>query len=208
MTLRTIALLGALFLAVPALAQDKGIAHNMPNERDGLRPVPINATWVVRKADNYPNKRIYRRYSFTQEMDLPNVMLLTCPRDPSNMVHMSFEMRRVGDLKRVFPSGFDDFEARFLVGGNSFSLKGEVIETELFFDRTPERWQEFDKVLYSDEFKLRFGGTETKATVIYKVIPEFTKALPEILQTMKAGSVTFYTTDQAMRECRKYRGEV
>jgi hypothetical protein len=184
------------------------LGRNTPDEPDGLRPVPINATWVVRKADNHQEKRIYRRYSFTQEMDLPNVMILTCPRDRGNMFHMSFEMRRIGDLKRVFPSGFDDFEARFLVGGNSFSLKGEVIETELFFDRTPERWQEFDKVLTSDEFSLRFGGTENKATVTYKVIPEFTKALPKILQTMKVGSVTFYTTDQAMRECRKYRGEV
>jgi hypothetical protein len=208
MKIRIIALFGAIALAVPALAQDMGMAQSIPDEPNGLRPVPINATWVVRKADNYPDKRIYRRYSFTQEMDLPNVMMLTCPRDRGNMVHMSFEMRRIGDLKRVFPSGFDDFEARFLVGGSSFSLKGEVIETELFFDRTPERWQEFDKVLNSDEFRLRFSGTEGKVTVIYKVIPEFTKALPEILQTVKAGSAAFYTTDQAMRECRKFRGEV
>lgn len=188
---------------LPASGQE-GVVQS---EGSGPRPVPIHSSWVVRKADSLKDKRIYRRYSFTQDMDLPNVMMLICPRKKDEYVHVSFEMRRVGDIKTVFPSGFDDVEARFLVEGASFSLHGEVIETELFFDRTPKSWEDFDRVIGADMFTMRFGRNDAKATVVFKVIPEFTQALPDILQTMKAGPMTYFTTDQALRNCRKYRGE-
>lgn len=191
---------------VPAFGQTG--TDQSEDAASGPRPVPINSSWVVRKADSFKDKRIYRRYSFTQDMDLPNVMMLVCPRKKDVYVHVSFEMKRVGDIKAIFPSGFDDVEARFLVDRASFSLHGEVIGTELFFDRTPGSWEDFDKIIGAETFTMRFGNGGANATVIFKVIPEFTKALPDILQTVKAGPVTYFTTEQALRDCRRYRGEV
>ncbi|MPR09218.1 hypothetical protein [Microvirga tunisiensis] len=173
---------------------------------EGPQPVYINGSWVVRKADTYPNKRVYRRYSFTKDMEMPNVMLLQCPKDPGKHVHFSLEMRRVGPIDKVFSSEFESFNARFLVDGrHSFTLPGEFIKTELFFDRTPDTAEDFDEVIRASEFQTRFGQREVR--VVFKVMPEFTKALPELLQAMKAGPVSILTTAEAIRDCRQYRGE-
>jgi hypothetical protein len=195
-----------LALAISALS----VVVSMPEETkaagEGPHPVYINGSWVVRKADTYPSKRIYRRYSFTKDMEMPNVMLLQCPKDPREHVHFSLEMRRVGPIAQVFNSEFENFNARFLVDGrHSFTLPGEFIKTELFFDRTPDTAEDFDEVIRASEFQARFGHQEVR--VIFKVMPEFTKALPELLQAMKAGPVSIFTTDDAIRDCRRYRGE-
>jgi len=140
-------------------------------------------------------------------MDLPNVMMLHCPKDRGSYVHVSLELRRVGPVKEAFTSDFENFSARVLVNGHrSFSLPGEFIKSELFFDRTPETWEDFDALVNADEFQLRFGQRE--ARVAFKVNPEFTKDLPKILQIMKAGSMTYYTTEGALRDRRKYHGEL
>lgn len=115
-------------------------------------------------------------------------------------------MKRVGPIEQVFPSGFEQFDARFLVDGrDSFGLSGEVIKTELFFDRTPDTWKNFDKILQADEFQMRFG--ERQVRIIYKIEPKLTKAMPEILNALGGGPASFLTTEAALRDCRLYRGE-
>ncbi|MCB8823189.1 hypothetical protein LJD17_21925 [Microvirga rosea] len=139
-------------------------------------------------------------------MDLPNVMLFQCPKERREFVHLSLEMKRVGPIGAAFSTEFEDFQARFLVDDKrSFSLPGELIKTELFFDRTPETADDFDSLLMAQEFQMRLGQRQVR--VIFKVLPEFTKALPDILKAMKAPPASFLTTQEAIRDCRLYRAE-
>lgn len=187
--LPTVALLATLALPGGAWAQQALLTHSV---------------WFLRAADGNPDMRIYRRYAVTPTGDMPNVELYNCPRNPETYVHISFEMRKVRDLKNDFPASFQKIEGRFLVDEKqAFSLPGELIKTEMFFDRTPETAKEFDRVVAAKDLILLFGSGNS--AVKYLRTPELSKKIPDFFKAAQVGQMKPFTSDEVLRDCMRYR---
>lgn len=80
----------------------------------------------------------------------------------------------------------------------AFTLAGESICTELFFDRTPGPVNEIDRVLNTRRIQLRVGG----ATVAYDTNPKFEELMRE-LPTENTGATGFFDTEVMLADCRR-----
>jgi hypothetical protein len=186
----------------PALVLLASLA--LPGAASAQQAMLTHSAWFLRVADTYPDKRIYRRFAVTPTGDMPNVELYTCPRDPDTFIHISFEMRKVRDLKADFPSTFQRIEGRFLVDETrAFSIPGELIKTEMFFDRTPATAKEFDRVVAARDVVLLFGTRN--ATVKYLRTPELSKKIPDFFAAAKVGPMRPFTSEEVLQDCLRYR---
>ncbi len=114
-----------------------GVASSaLPQTDEVIATVPEK--WVT-FADGHKDKRLYRRYTITQDAaNIPNLVSFNCPKDKTILAHLTFHLASAIRMDAVVPSGFDKVEGRFLVNEtSSFSLPGEVIKSDLFFDRSP-----------------------------------------------------------------------
>lgn len=176
----------------------------LPSAASAQQAMLTHSKWFVRAADKFPDKRIYRRFAVTPTGDMPNVELYNCPRDPDNFIHISFEMRKVRDLKEDFPSTFQKIEGRFLVNETSaFSLPGELIKSEMFFDRTPATAKDFDRVVAASDLILLFGSGNS--AVKYLRTTDLDKAIPRFFEAAKVGPMKPFTSDEVLQDCLRYR---
>lgn len=188
----SVAVLAALVsLYSPARAQEALLTHSV---------------WFQRAEDRkLSDKRIYRRFAVTPTGDMPNVELFTCPRDPKTYVHVSFEMRKVRNLKDDFGTVFEKFEGRFLVNGkNAFSIPGEVIKSEMFFDRTPQTYKEFDAVIGAEDVVLLFGTGNAGVKIVRA--SDLSTKMAEFFKTAGVGPMKPFTSAEVLQDCFRYRG--
>lgn len=163
-----------------------------------------HSVWFHREADRYPDKRIYRRFAVTPTGDMPNVELYTCPKDPENFVHVSFEMRKIRELTNDFGTDFQKVKGRFLIDGKrAFSMHGELIKTEMFFDRTPANIQQFDSVVAARDIVFMFG--RNSATVKYIRSEDLSQKIPKFFASAKVGAMKPFTPEGMYQDCMRYR---
>jgi hypothetical protein len=176
----------------------------LPGAASAQQALLTHSVWFLRTAEKFPDKRIYRRYAVTPTGDMPNVELYNCPRDPDTFIHISFEMRKVRDLKDDFPSTFQKIEGRFLVDEtNAFSLPGELIKSEMFFDRTPETAKHFDRVAAAKDLILLFGSGNS--AVKYLRTSELSRKIPEFFTAANVGPMKPFTSAEVLQDCIRYR---
>lgn len=161
--------------------------------------------WVTH-ADGHRDKRLYRRHTITQDAsNMPNIVSFVCPKDKGVLTHLTFHLASAIRMEAVVPSGFDKIDGRFLVNEtSSFTLPGEVIKSDLFFDRAPGTWKEIDKIMSANVVQLRFGPHPAKLAI--KTSSEFgalmKKAIPQLVKNPR-----FFSTSAVLADCRRYRGE-
>lgn len=179
--------------AASALAQTDEVTATVPEQ------------WVT-YADGHKDKRLYRRYTITQDAtNIPNLVSFNCPRDKSVLAHLTFHLASAIKMEAVVPSGFDKIEGRFLVNEtSSFTLPGEVIKSDLFFDRAPATWREIDKIMAAKIVQLRFGPHPAKMAI--KTSAEFGDLIKKVI-TPRLQSPRFLSTTAVLSDCRKFRGE-
>jgi len=160
--------------------------------------------WVT-YADGLSDKRLYRRHTITQDAsNMPNVVSFVCPKDKGVLAHLTFHLASAIRMEAVVPSGFDKIDGRFLVNEtSSFTLPGEVIKSDLFFDRAPGTWQEIDRIMFANMVQLRFGPHPAKLAI--RTSPEFgalmKKAIPQMVKNPR-----FFSTKAVLSDCQKFRG--
>lgn len=161
--------------------------------------------WVT-FADGSKDKRLYRRYTITQDAtNIPNLVSFVCPKDRSALAHLTFHLASAIRMEAIIPSGFDKIEARFLVDEtSSFSLPGEIIKSDMFFDRAPGTWKEIDKVMTAKMVQMRFGPHPAKLAI--KTSAEFGELIKKVI-TPRLKSPRFLGTTAVLADCRKFRGE-
>lgn len=168
--------------------------------------VLTHSAWFQRAEDRADTStRVYRRFTMTSARDLTNVELFHCPRDRDTFVHISFELRKVRDLKKDFPQEFTKFEGRFLVDGKSaFSIPGELIKNEMFFDRTPQTYDDFDTVTRAKEVILLFGSGNAGVKFIRSA--ELDADMLSLLRKAFSPMVRSFTATEVLQDCIRYRG--
>lgn len=161
--------------------------------------------WVA-YADGHRDKRLYRRYTITQDAtNIPNLVSFICPKDKSVLAHLTFHLASAIKMDAVVPSGFDKIEARFLVDGqSSFSLPGEIINSDMFFDRAPATWKEIDRIMSAKLVQMRFGPHPAKLAI--KTNAEFGELIKKVI-TPRLKNPRFFSSAAVLTDCRKYRGE-
>lgn len=161
--------------------------------------------WVT-FADGSADKRLYRRYTITQDAsNIPNLLSFVCPKDRTNLAHLTFHLASAVRMEAVVPSGFDKVEARFLIDGqSSFSLPGEIIKSDMFFDRAPATWKEIDRIMSATLVQMRFGPHPAKLAI--KTNAEFGELIKKVI-TPRLKSPRFLSSSAVLTDCRKYRGE-
>lgn len=161
--------------------------------------------WVT-YADGHKDKRLYRRYTITQDAtNIPNLVSFNCPKDKTVLAHLTFHLASAIKMEAVVPSGFDKVEGRFLVNEkSSFSLPGEVIKSDLFFDRAPGTWREIDQIMSAKIVQLRFGPQPAKMAI--KTSAEFGDLINKVI-TPRLQNPRFLSTTAVLGDCRKFRGE-
>jgi hypothetical protein len=186
--------LGLASLTTPIRASDHGIlVHN---------------SWIAREADRLPDSRIYRRYGLFPDGRVPNVVSFHCPADLSAYPRLSFEMIRVHDMTADLTSASERFVGRFLVNTKqAINLPGELIDTRLVFERTPETAQEFDAVLAASRLTLTFGRHDTKIT--YFSHPDAATIVPKLVakQTPSNGGFEQFENEAMLQDCRAYQAQ-
>lgn len=147
--------------------------------------------------------RLYRRYAIHPQAGAINVLILVCPRGTA-YVHLVIATEKLGGVKSVFASGFEEFQGRFLIDGRAaFTIPGEVIKSDLFFDRTPETSKDFDKVISANEFVLRMGNSSIR----FKMLPDMSDFLLKWLPKLDPDPFTALSPESALQDCRTFRGE-
>ncbi|MCV9940661.1 hypothetical protein OIU35_30295 [Boseaceae bacterium BT-24-1] len=192
-----------LSLCVPLLSAGASALAQMPAPDEVVAVIPLE--WVV-FADGQRGKRLYRKYTITQDAkNVPNVVSFVCPRDKATMAHLTFHLQSMVKMEAISPSGFDKVEGRFLVDqSNSFSLPGEIIKSDMFFDRAPATWKEIDRLMFASSIQIRFGPYPAK--VAFRVKPEFDEVIRKIA-TDKLKGVRYFATSAVLADCMKWRGE-
>ena len=192
-----IAILFALVGVVSASAQQ---GNSRPSASS---PVLVNKSWHLRHVDMAAGPRLYRRYAIQPKVGVINVLIMVCPRDTAH-VHLVIATEKLGGLKSDFPSGFEEFQGRFLIDGRSaFTIPGEVIKSDMFFDRTPETSEAFDKLILADEFVLRAA----RSSISFKMSPGLSDYLVKWLPKLNADPFTSFGSEAALQDCRTFRGE-
>lgn len=183
----------SIALAQAAHAQTDEVTATVPEQ------------WVT-YADGLKDKRLYRRYTITQDAsNLPNLVSFNCPKDKTVLAHLTFHLASAIKMDAVVPSGFDKVEGRFLVNEkSSFTLPGEVIKSDLFFDRAPGTWREIDQIMSAKIVQLRFGPQPAKMAI--KTSAEFGDLIKKVI-TPRLQNPRFLSTTAVLGDCRKFRGE-
>lgn len=161
---------------------------------------------VISYADGHKDKRLYRRYTITQDAtNIPNLVSFNCPKDRSVLAHLTFHLASAIKMEAVAPSGSDKVEGRFLINEtSSFSLPGEIIKSDLFFDRAPATWREIDNIMAAKVVQLRFGPHPAKMAI--KTSAEFGELIKKVI-TPRLQNPRFLSTTSVLSDCRKFRGE-
>ncbi|MCV9936774.1 hypothetical protein OIU35_10400 [Boseaceae bacterium BT-24-1] len=134
-------------------------------------------------------------------------MSFVCPRERGRFAYLNIFLRDMIALGAVYKPVAREvgIDGRFTVNAQStFTLPGHTAGTQLFFDRTPASWDELDQVLKATTIQLTIGKPAT--TVTYRTNPEFDTLMHEMASQNPAMTGSF-TTEAALADCRKYRGE-
>lgn len=190
--------------AVCALALTLGLATNARSQGSDEVVATVPEQWVT-YTDGQTDKRLYRRYTITQDAsNIPNLVSFVCPKDKAVLAHLTFHLASAIRMEAVVPSGFDKIEARFLVNEtSSFALTGEIIKSDMFFDRAPATWKEIDKIMSARLVQMRFGPHPAKLAI--KTSAEFGELMKKVLSE-KVRSPRFLSTKAVLTDCQKYRG--
>lgn len=160
--------------------------------------------WFINRSEKFEDKIIYRRYSFPFKESIPNTVLFTCPKNNNAYKHIHFEMKSIRDTSTDFKSKFENIEVRFLVDNSSaLSLKGELINSEMFFDDEPNNHTDFMRVLNSRDLTLKFGIYD--ATLKIRFANELNASFSELLAKNSSNLFESVTTEKMLSECSTYR---
>jgi hypothetical protein len=87
------------------------------------------------------------------------------------------------------------------------NVPGELIDTRLVFDRTPETAKEFDAVLAASRLTLMFGRHDT--TITYFSHPDAAPLVPKLLakQTRSYGRFEQLENEAMLQDCRAYQAQ-
>jgi hypothetical protein len=189
------------------VSQERSKDDHHINQNTGRVSLLTNANWIVRTSEDISKQKLYRRYAVRQGGALTNVIILVCPKNASSFVHLTFALGKVYDIKTAFKSDFERIEARFLVNNQrSFSFSGELISSDVFFDRAQGNEDLFDSIAEAERLTLLFG--HSNSGIQYVMLKELSEKMPTFLVSPEFGEFKTFEAKDALQDCFRYRGDM